>query len=160
MKKSLNRGMSLAEVVIASTIITTFLVALVGVYSVHLRSIFGNSNLVKSSFLNHQSIEAIKFLRNVSWGENIAPLSLDTDYYLVWQNNRFELTTTNTFIDEKFERKVVLSQVLRDAQSNIVEVGGSIDPNIKKLVVTTSWSDRGATTTRSITTYIANLFDN
>jgi prepilin-type N-terminal cleavage/methylation domain len=162
-KKSLfahRQGMSLVEVVVASTIITVFVVALIGVYNLHLKSIFAAPRQVKASFLNEEGVEAVKYLRNLSWGTHINPLSLETEYFLVWQNNRYELTTTNTYVDSLFERKIIFSEVLRDAQSNIVEVGGTVDSNIKKVVVTTSWREGSATSTKHITTYIADLFDN
>lgn len=155
-----NRGMSLAEIVVAATIITVFVVALAGVYNLHLKSIFAAPRQVKASFLNEEGVEAVKYLRNLSWSTYIAPLSLETDYFLVWQNNRFEITTDNTYIDSLFERKVVLSEVLRDAQSNIVDAGGTPDANIRKVTVTTSWREGNATSTKHLTTYMTDLFDN
>lgn len=155
-----NRGMSLAEIVVAATIITTFIAALVGVYNLHLKTIFASSRLVKASFLNTETVEVLKHLRDLSWVENIASLTPNTEYFLAWQNNRFEPTTSNVFIDGLFERKFVVEEVLRDAQSNIVESGGSLDQNIKRIVITTSWQERNATTSKVLTTYIANLLDN
>ncbi len=160
MRYKLDKGMSLAEIVIAATIITVFVAALAGVYNLHLKSIFSAPRQVKASFLNEEGIEALKYLRNLSWSTNIEPLSLETDYFLIWQNGRYELTTTNTYVDGLFERKVVLSEVLRDAESNIVESGGTPDSTIKKITVTTSWREGSATSTKHLITYMTNLFDN
>lgn len=160
MIKKYNRGMSLVEIVVAATIITTFLGALVGVYTLHMKAIFGSAKQVKAVFLAEETMEALKYLRNVSWSQNIYNLSTNTDYFLVWQNNRWEITTTNTFIDSLFERKFVLEDGRRDAQNNIIESGGTADINIKKITVSVSWLEGQATTTKVLKTYMANIFDN
>jgi len=158
--RSFNKGMSLAEVVVAATVITVFVGALVGVYNLHMKVVFGGAKNVKAVFLAEEGLEAVKYLRNISWSTNIASLSTNTDYYLAWQNGKWESTTNNLYIDGLFERKFRLEPVSRNSQSDIVSSGGTTDPNILKLIVTVSWSDASATTTRAVSTYITNLFDN
>jgi hypothetical protein len=155
-----SKGMSLAEVVIAATVITVFMAALVGLYNFHMRVIFGSARQVKATFLAEEGLEAIKYLRNLSWSTYIAQTPVDTDLFIAWHNGKWTTTTDNIYIDGLFERKIVLSPVERNAQSNIVSSNGTLDPNVKKLTVTISWSDGAATTTRSVSTYITNLFDN
>src|SRR3989344_2255522 len=77
----MSRGLTLVEVLIATSIITVFLVALFGVHSLYLKTAFSNGDIIKAAQLAEEGLEAIKFLRNTSWESNIAPLSLDTDYY-------------------------------------------------------------------------------
>lgn len=155
-----NRGMSLAEVVIGASVITVFLSALVGLYNLQLKVIFSSAREVKAGFLDEEGQEAIKYLRNISWTNNIAPLTVGTTYHLVWQNGKWETGNTANYIDSLFDRAIVLEAVGRDGVSNIVASGGTADPNIRKVTVTTSWQEGPATSTRVISTYLTNLFDN
>lgn len=160
MKGKYSYGMSLVEVVIAATVITVFMAALVGLYSLHMRVILSNPRQVKATFLAEETLEAVKYMRNVSWAENIAPLSLDTDYYLVWQSGKWSTSTENILIDDQFERRVVLEEVERGSNNDIVESGGTPDPDARKVTAYISWMEAGATTTKSISTYLTDLFEN
>jgi type II secretory pathway pseudopilin PulG len=155
-----NKGVSLVEVIVSATIITVFLSALVSLYNLQMNVIFRSARQVKATFLAEESIEAVKYMRDVSWNSYISPLSSNVDYYLVWQSGKWDTTTTNTYIDGLFERKMTLFPVSRDAQSNIVSSGGTLDPNTKKLTTTISWREGSATSTKVVSTYVSNLFDN
>ncbi|MEK7194327.1 MAG: hypothetical protein AAB660_01385 [Patescibacteria group bacterium] len=154
------KGMSLAEVVIAATVITVFLTALVGLYNLHLKVIFSSARQIKAGFLGEEGQEGIKFLRNISWSINIAPLTTGATYRLAWEGGKWVVISTGGYIDGLYDRTIVFDSVQRDAQSNIVSSGGTVDPNIRKVTVTTSWLERTATSTRVLTTYLVNLFDN
>jgi len=45
---------------------------------------------------------------------------------------------------------------MRDSNSNIVESGGTNDPNTKKVTVTVSWEERGRDHKLEIFTYLTN----
>ncbi|MHB1330477.1 MAG: type IV pilus modification PilV family protein [Minisyncoccota bacterium] len=155
-----NRGMTMAEVLVAASVISIFVVALVGVYNLQLKETLGGAREIKASFLAEEGLEVVKFLRNDSWDTNIATLNTGSDYFLVWQDDRWGIVTNNVYVDNLYERKVVLSEVMRDANSNIVESGGTVDEDVKKVVVSVSWKEGNATSTRALTTYITNLFNN
>lgn len=155
-----NRGMTMAEVLVAASVITVFVAALVGVYNLQLKEIFGGSKEIKASLLAEEGIEAVKFLRNDSWSSNIATLSTGSDYFLSWQVDGWDIVTTNNYVDGLYERKIVFYEVMRDMNSNIVESGGSVDSDTMKVEVSVSWNEGTATSTRVLTTYVANLFDN
>mgnify|MGYP001600702618 FL=1 len=152
--------MSLAEVVIAATVITVFLTALVGLYNLQLKVIFGSARQIKAGFLGEEGQEGVKYLRNLSWSANIVPLTTGATYRLVWQEGKWAVTSSGAYIDGLYDRTIVFDSVERDAQSNIVSSGSTVDPNIRKVTVTTSWLERSATSTRVLTTYLVNLFDN
>ena len=98
-------------------------------------------------------------MRDTSWSSNIATQSSGTVFYLAWSGSAWSTTTTNTFIDSTFERKVVFSDVYRDGSQQISS-SGTLDSNTKKVTVTVSWQSGGATSTRALTAYISNLFSN
>ncbi len=159
-KKNFNLGLTLVEVLIAASIILIFLLALFGVNSLYLKTAFSNGEVVKATMLAEESLEAVRFLRNSSWNVNIEPLSLDTDYFLTFASGSWGVDTTNIFIDNLFERKLRLSSVYRDINGDIVSSGGTLDSNTLLVVSSVSWQAGEATTTRSISTYITDLYDN
>lgn len=159
-KKNLNLGLTLVEVLIATSIILVFLLALLGAHNLYIKTALSSGEVIKAAELAEESLEVMRFLRNSSWDTNIAPLSLDTNYYLVLGAGNWNVSTTNIFVDNLFERKVRLSAVSRDVNGDIVSSGGTLDPNTLLLVSLVSWRVGEATTTRSISTYITDLHDN
>src|SRR3989338_403871 len=155
----LNNGLTLVEVVVATSIVLVFLLALFAVSNLYLRTVFLNTKSVKATFIAEEGLEALRFLRNVSWDANIATLSNDTDYGLVLDSGSWEATTTNIYIDNTFERFAVLSAVYRDVFNDIVSSGGTLDPDTKLVTGTVSWNNGSATTTKVISTYLANILD-
>lgn len=152
-------GLTLVEVVIAAAIILAAVVTLLGVHTLYLKTALSNGNSVKAAYLAEEGIEAIRFLRDSSWSANIATLSLNTDYGVVLPGDMWQATTTNTSIGD-FQRTIRLSAVYRDINDDIVSSGGSLDPNTKLLVSTVSWAANGTTTSKSISTYLTNLWKN
>ncbi len=157
-----SRGLTLVEVLVATAIIMTFLVTLVSVHNVYMNALFSNVSSVKATYLTEEGVEVIKGLRDISWTANIASLSINTPYYLNFSttSSSWSTTTAVSVIDSKFYRTVTVSTVNRDASSDITTSGGTLDLNTKKVNVTVSWLDHGATSTRSVDTYITNLFSN
>lgn len=153
-----SRGLTMVEVLIASSIILVTVVVLLGVHSLYLRTALSNSSAVQAAYLAEEGVEVMRYLRDASWSQNIAPLSLDTPYGLAF-SNAWVTNATSTWIGN-FNRTITLSAVERDAQSDIVSSGGVVDANTKLLTVSVSWAEREATTTKSVSTYLTNLHDN
>ncbi|MEK9171925.1 MAG: prepilin-type N-terminal cleavage/methylation domain-containing protein [Patescibacteria group bacterium] len=160
LNKNPNSGLTLVEVLIATSVILVFLLAFSSVHNLYLKTAFSNGEVIKATELAEESLEVVRFLRDSSWNTNIAPLSLDTDYYLVFEGGEWQVTTTEALIDSLFERVVTLSAVYRDTSADIVSGGGTLDPGTLLVVSNVSWSRGGATTTKSISTYITNIFTN
>ncbi len=154
------KGATLIEALIATSIIMAFFVALVSVHNTYLSSSFSDLFEVKATYLAEEGIEVVKGLRDASWTGNIASQTNDTPYYLDFVNSAWALTTTLLLIDSKFSRTVTFSAVGRNSSSDIVASGGTSDPNTRKVTVVVSWPLGGITATRSIETYITNIFSN
>ena len=118
------------------------MLALLGVHNLYLKTALSNGEALKAVYLAEEGIENIRFLRDVSWSTNISGL-----------------TSLSTTIDN-FYRTVTLSEVNRDANSDIVSSGGTVDINTKLVVSSVSWWNGVSTTTKSISTYITNLYAN
>lgn len=157
--QNLNSGLTLVEVVITTSIILVFLLALFGAHSLYLKTAFSSGEIIKAAGLAEESLEAVRFLRDSSWDVNIQSLSLDRNYFLVFVDNAWQITDANIFIDNIFERKIRFSAVYRDTAGDIVSSGGALDPDTLMVRSTVSWLSAGATTTKSISTYITNIYE-
>lgn len=154
------KGATLIEALIATSIIMAFLVALVSVHNTYLNSSFSDLFEVKATYLAEEGIEAVKGLRDTSWTNNIVSQTNDTLYYLIFSNGAWALTATPLLIDSKFSRTIVFSEVMRNSANDIVIAGGIPDSNTRKITVSVSWPLGETTATRSIETYITNIFSN
>ena len=94
-------------------------------------------------------------------GVKIVASKNGTAYYLTWNGSKWATSTSNVFLDGKFERKVTVANVQRDNTSqDIVLSGGTVDANTKLVTMTVAWSTTpGATTTKTISAYFTNLFN-
>jgi len=155
--KSYTHGFGLIEILVASAVLSVVLVAVSGFYQTALNVSQTTGERITAAFLLEEGMEAVKIIRDDSWSD-IANLATDTSLYYNWTGITWATTTTNTFIDGLYERSFVVEDVYRDANDDIVFSGGTLDASIKRITVSVAWSRKGATTTRSISSYIANLF--
>lgn len=156
--RSFASGLTLVEVLIASAIILASVVALLAVHSLYLKTALENGSAVKAAYLAEEGVEAMRYLRDASWSINIAPLANNVAYGLAF-NSAWLTNATSTWVDG-FYRTVTLAAVNRDANSDIVSSGGTLDANTRLVTVSISWPSRGATTTKTVSTYLTNLHDN
>ncbi|MSR71569.1 MAG: hypothetical protein EXS50_02805 [Candidatus Taylorbacteria bacterium] len=157
--RGFKKGIALIEIVIGLTIISTALVIILSNYKSHLTAAINNTSTVKATFLTEETFEAIRFLRDYSWSQNIVSLTENTEYYLYWNGSMWAGTNVPQNIDG-FIRFFKLLPVYRDNFDRITDSGGTLDVNTKKVEVTLSWSVGSATTTKIFSTYITNLFNN
>lgn len=155
--KFCKNGFGMIEIVVGASIISLLSFGMATATQVSLRLSSENSNNNKAVFLIEEGVEAVKIIRDGSWS-NISSLSTGTSYFLNFNGTTWLSTTTNAFIDGTFERKFQLDDVYRDADQDIVTSGGTLDPGTKKLTVSVSWNFRNSTTTKSVPTYITNMF--
>lgn len=152
------KGISLVEVVVGSAIILLALTGLIAAYNIFIRAGGATLNTIQASYLLEEGVEAVTVLRDYGWTSNIANLSAGTKYYLSWNGSRWISTTVATTTGI-YTRYFTLQNVNRDANDNIATVG-TLDPGTKKLTINVSWQSSATTTSRSVSTYITNLFNN
>lgn len=153
------KGFGLVEAVVAISIVAAFIVILGAVNTIYLKISFSQSNILQAAFLAEEGIEAVRFIRDGGWGDGIASLSNGVDYYLAFTGSSWQPTTTPVSVGI-FDRRVRFDEVYRDATDNITTMGGTIDPNVRLVTSKVSWVERGATSTKTVSTYITNLFAN
>lgn len=144
-------GMSLVEVIIASAIVLSLSLILISVNLTYLKTTEINLKSVKSTYLIEEGIETVNFLKNNDWA-NLG--NLGTTYYLIWTGSAWAATTTQSYVDQIFERKFITESVNRDSNNDIVLINGILDTNTRKLTVSVSWIDASGTTTKSISSYL------
>ena len=158
-KRNLSRGIGLIEVVIGASLISLSLIGIVLLAQMYTRVSRENTSKIQASFLIEGGMEGMRSIRDRSWGE-ITGLSSSTPYYLLLENNMFVATTTaQPNIDDFFERIITADDVYRDINGDIVESGGTYDPDTKKITTTVSWEGISGLRSENSATYIANLFE-
>lgn len=155
------RGFTLVEALIASAVALVVILGVTSAFTQGLRASSNNTAHVQAAFLEEEGLEAVRLLRDDSWNTNIATQSAGVPFYLTYNGTTWRATTTAAYIDGRFFRAVTLDNVNRDNSSqDIVSSGGTLDANTKKVTVSVSWYEHGATTTRSLQTYLTNIFSN
>lgn len=149
-------GIGLVEVVIGAAIITFSIAGLVAVFNLYLGKTVNLTDDIKAEFLAKEGVEAFISMRNRGF-VNISNITSGEAKYLQFSGNSWATTTQNIYVDGKFERKFVVENVLRDANDNI-SASGTLDPNSRKITVDVSWLKNEATTTKSLSVYLSNLF--
>lgn len=154
-----NKGFSLVEALIAIFIIVFCILAIWRVYVFFIKTSLSNSKFFQGTFLADEGVEAVKFMRDSGWSSNIASLTPETPYSLVFDGVKWEATSTISYIDGVFDRRAIFSEVYRDTDGDIAD-SGTLDQGTRKVQITVSWSKDSSTSTREITTYVSNLFKN
>lgn len=153
-------GFGLVEVVVGIGIIGVLLFSLGQIGQLALRTILHASSASRALFLAQEGTEALRILRDQSWGTNIAPLATTTTYYINFDGASFTLPTAPpALIDSTFTRTLAVEDVFRDGSDDIAP-SGTLDTKTKKITVTVSWDERGTTTQEHISLYLADLFQN
>ncbi len=153
------RGLSLIEVLIGAAIVSSAIIYIANSYANFVSLSGSNTTRIQATFLLDEGVEALKTMRGESWSQNISNLTASTTYYFVWSTNKWKATTTPQVIDGVFTRTFVLTPVYRDANFNIAQ-SGTLDAGSKRVDLTVLWSDKGATTTKNLSMYMFNIFNN
>lgn len=154
-------GFSLIEVIIGLGIITVVLTSIILSLQFFIKASLLNTEKVQASFLLEEGIEIPRFLRDDSWS-NITGLTVDTSYYFYFEGGLWKSTTTATTTNS-FTRTVTFKDVYRkDSDDDIIDISEpdtkTLDSNIR--MVTVSVSSPSGLSTKTLSTYITNLFNN
>ena len=156
MKKTYAKGIGLVEVVIGISLISAALVGVVAGFHALVRVSLLQTETLKSVYLLEEGTEAVRGIRDENWSL-FAALATTTPYYLFWTGNSWDVTTTQQVNDGMY-RRVVFSDVFRDANDDIAD-SGVFDAYARKIDVSVERIERGATTTDDIAFYLTKLFD-
>ena len=154
--KGNKKGISIVEILVVVAIITIVLISLLGLATFSLRI----STLIKETAqVNNLAQEAIEAVRNFRDGtdwdvDGLGTLIVGISYHPRKTTDdppKWELVSGEEIVGD-FTRKIVFDNVQRDTNDDIVETGGTLDPNTKKITVTISWKDKEV----EIVSYLTN----
>jgi len=149
------KGAMLLEVIIASSILLFIVLGVLGSYGITIRTVLSNTKILQSNFLLEEGAEVLRSMRDDSWS-NITALIPGTEYSFLKTDSDWSIVETMEYVGI-FERTFSIEQVLRNGQSDISGTG-SVDLDIIKATINVSWYEQNATTTKSISLYLANIF--
>jgi len=158
-KLQANSGFMMLEILIGASIITASFLGVLTVFDRLTRASRQMVELTQADSLLEEGLEVARIWRDTDW-VNLGDWPTGTEYYLVWSGSKWATSTTNIYLDGKFERKIKAVNVNRDnTTKDIVVSGGTVDANTKFVTATVAWSTSGATTIKTISAYFTNLFN-
>lgn len=153
------KGAGIIEIILAVFIVSTVFFAISQINVMALKASGERNNKENALMLAQEGIEGTRVIRDAGWIANISGLSFGGTYYLVNQANAWVLTASNPgLINNKFTRTIVIINVSRDINDNIVQSGGTDDPKTKKVTVTVSWGNPAKSV--QLATYITDILKN
>ncbi len=155
----MKKGFGIIEVIVGAAIMLSVVLASSNAIAQFLGRSHTTLDSLKSTYYLEEGIEAVKFLRDQGYTKNIASMSVGTNYYLTF-SGAWATSTARSLEDGKFERFFSVEPVSRDGQGRVVESGGTLDPETKKIDMTVLWNSGNATTTRTMSVYLVNIFSN
>lgn len=120
----------MVEIIVAAAVMLTVVTFVVVSLQFYIRFAARTAEMTAAAILTEEGGEALQYLRDMGWDENIELLSLETDYYLYWNGSTYLATTTPTTSGGSFYRTFSLESVLRDG-SDAVSESGTEDPNTR-----------------------------
>lgn len=157
--KKFTAGFGLIEILVGVSIISLALIGTVFLGGSYEKLSRNDRAAVKAQFLLEEGMEGLQSLRDMKW-QNIAGLVSGTTYFIDLKNGAYATTTSPQLIDGVYTRRVTVAPVYRDSNFRIVSSGGgTLDSETKDVTVLVSWPEGSTTTTRSLRTYVANLFE-
>jgi len=162
-----SRGIFIIELLVVILILGVGIAAALsfGVFSLRIASL--QKQTTEASFLVQDALEGIKNYRdNTGWNDNdpqdeydgLGTVATAVAMHLKLSGGtppRWQFLLGQETIGI-FTREVVVNQVQRDGSDNIVESGGTLDTDTKKITVKVTWQGFGTTRELETITYLGN----
>ena len=149
-----NLGQSLIELLVVIAVMALILPAITAGFIVSREGRPQQKRRQLATAMVNESHAALKSIREQSWS------NFDTNgiYHTVNNGSTWSLAPGSEIIDELTNR-IIISDVHRDTNHNIIDSGGYIDPSTKKILISVTW-DIPLTTTVESTIYLTRYLDN
>jgi type II secretory pathway pseudopilin PulG len=155
-------GQSLIEILIGIAVGVIIIGGVTATIAVTLRSNVQNKNVQSATSLSQELVNKLTDFASANW-HNIDTLG-SGQYHLIQSGAAFSVQSESepaqTIDGVPFTRYFTVQSVSRDANDDIVTVGGTNDPSTKKVVITVSWQqgpDPVQTTVNKFITRSKNL---
>lgn len=128
------RGYSVIEIIIAASVVITLVVVVSGALRAAVTLARHTTDQTQGALLLDEASEALQLLRDMDWDTYLAPLTLDSTYYLSWDGSVYTLAATPVAVDGLYRVEVELSEVRRDG-AGVLDSSGSIDSESRRATV-------------------------
>ena len=140
------KGVSIIEILVVIAIISIALVSLLGLAAFSLKTSTSIKETNQANFLAQEAIEAVRSFRDgTTWdADGLGNLTTGIAYHPDKSSDtppKWQLIQGDETVNG-FTRKVNFENVQRDGNDNIIDSGGTDDPNTKKVTITISWKDK------------------
>ena len=160
MKFIFKQGIGLVEMIVGLSVFVFIVLSFIISFNYFIKNSILGIKTTQAHFLAREGLEAIKSMRNNSWATNINQFISSQEYYLYFNGNRWESTTTPVMIDNFFKRKFITENVYRDTNGDI-STSGTLDSGSKKITVFISYTtNNNVVETESMSTIITDIFGN
>jgi len=155
--RTLQQGVTIIEILVAVAIITIALGAILGLAVFALVNGDIARQTTQAVAFAQDTMEATRNFRDgTTWSTGLAALTSGDNYHAEQSGGQWQMISGPETMNE-FTRRVVLSDVCRDAIDDITTCPGSYaDTDTKKVVVEVSWTERGRQHTVELTNYMTN----
>lgn len=149
-------GFGLIEILVAVSIIGLSFAALTGLGNFALKIQNRLQKNMAASYLAAEAIEAVRAIKDENW-TLISGLGIGSPLHPDQSGSpaKWSLASGNE-VANGFTRQIILANVYRDSNDDIVASAGTLDPDTKKITATVSWSDQGESQQVSLSTYLTN----
>ncbi len=157
-KNKKNKGFMMVETVVATAIIVASMLAIMSVATKTITFSRQSFHATQATFLLEEGAEAVRMNRDNSWTNNIANLTVGTNYCFYFNNTTWILQTSGCTTTGIFTRTVTVANVNRNATTGDIATSGTLDAGTKLITVTVSWKEGGNTIIKTLPFYISNIF--
>lgn len=136
----MKRGIALVEVLVAMGLMAIILPALLTAFYASRGGRVETSERLSGEASLRQIEEGLRVVRDSGW-DKLAVLSEGTPYHLIQNGSNWEVAQGEETVDPAFglKRSFTIAPSYRDASGNLVDTSGTLDPSVKKIVVTANW---------------------
>lgn len=153
MRTSYTKGFSVIEVLLAAAL---FLVFALGVVPTLLRGIgmnrLGQEETVATQYAS-EGMDAVRSIRNRSFQDLV---ETGGSGLAVTGSGLWGFSGESDMFEDKYVRTVVIEGVQRNSGGDIVDNGGTDDPQTKKVTVTVAWQSLSPEKSVILTTYMTD----
>lgn len=165
MKTYYKKGFTLLEAIIGLGIVVSILTGLLALYAKYVSAFSRTPNAIVAQYLLEEGMEVVRMMRDNSWSNSLAKFSTTTPTRIIFSTttSAWATTTQNVFVQGLFERTVSVADVRRDDVTKDITTSPSnstFDSGTRLVTIQVSWQDGPATTTKTLSGYLTNLFSN
>ncbi len=156
-KKQNKGGFMMVELLVIAAVLVMLIISASAVAQKGIEVSRRSLHQMQASLILEEGAEIVRILRDNNWTNISGPTALSY-YYASFSNGTWSVSQTPSAIGI-FTRRIVFSDVYRDASTqDIVSSGGVLDTGTKLVTVSVGWTEGTTVMEKNIKFYITDLF--